>query len=413
MYNSGKVISLQIPKIGRSILLVFLCFHSFIMIAQDKKAEDPFENPTLNWQVGKIFTISGEVGARMEYMHNEQFAENDSTADDDNRYRERVRLRFGGDIKPTKWLSAGFRFSTGQSTYPASGWSSFSDGFKRDPVSLDRIYINFHYKIFELKFGANGNPNFHPSDMVWDSDIQPAGFSQIIRPGRWEIVLGQYMLTEYRDLNAPELSGSYLFSNNVFYSPNVTGNLKVGLFQYYYNKPDVVAYAIQNGLLDQDFKTNRLKPNDSTQFFSNYHTLGANFVWSRGNWQLLGELAVNLNANQDPSLGRAYAEKENVAYGFLLRYGTLQKVGSMSLEAGYFHIQADAVIAAFNSDDYQQTNVNSIPVFFSVRLPGNTTLVWDTYFQKRINTALFLSGGIQHDENATKIRSRITIQLGF
>ena len=42
-----------------------------------------------------------------------------------------------------------------------------------------------------------------------------------------------------------------------------------------------------------------------------------------------------------------------------------------------------------------------------------TALVWDTYFQKRINTALFLAGGALHDENALKVRTRLILSLAF
>jgi hypothetical protein len=187
----------------------------------------------------------------------------------------------------------------------------------------------------------------------------------------------------------------------------------VGLFQYLYNKPDAIAIAIDEGHLDGDFKTNRLDPDDERKFFSEYNSLGASILWRSGKWQVSGEAVINVGANQDSSLGEAYAEKEDVGYGALVRYGVLNKSGDWSFEAGYFHIEADATIAAFNSDDYQQTNVNSIPVFLRVRLPGRATLVWDTYFQKRINTAHYLSGGVRHDENALKIRSRLTLQLGF
>ncbi len=47
------------------------------------------------------------------------------------------------------------------------------------------------------------------------------------------------------------------------------------------------------------------------------------------------------------------------------------------------------------------------------RLPGEANLVWDTYFQKRLNTALFLARGALHPENALKVRTRLTISLGF
>jgi len=370
-------------------------------------------NPALSTQVGRILTLTGEVGFRKEYMANERFAENDSTATDNYRYRQRVRLRFGGEVKPSEWFTAGFRFSTGASNYPASGWSSFSDDFRRDPVALDRIYINLNYKQFQLRMGGNANPLFRPTELVWDHDVQPGGFAEVYTTGNWEFVAGQFMLAEVRSLNSSEESGSFLFAHNVNYAVPVAGTLRLGVFQYLYNKPDALAIAIDDGDLDGDFKTNRLQPRNGRRYFSDYNSLGVSLLWASGVWQVAGEAVINVGAKNDASLGEAYAEKEDLGFGVLVRYGVLSEPGDWSVEAGFFHIEADATIAVFNSDDYQQTNVNSVPVFLRVRLPGGTTLVWDTYFQKRINTALYLSGGVRHGENALKIRSRLTLQLGF
>jgi hypothetical protein len=371
------------------------------------------EHPELTYDLGKKFTIIGQVGYRLEYMNNERFAENDSTANDDHRFRERVRLRFGAEFKPSKWFTAGFRLSTGSSTYPASGWSSFSDFFSRDNIDLDRVYININANRFRFQMGSNRNAMFHPTEMVWDNDVQPAGLAQMYQGDRLEVTLGQYMITEIRDLISDQLSGSFLIANGLNYAFMQEHNLRLGMFQYYYNKPNSIAAAIDLGYLDGDFKTNRLNPDDSTKFFSGFHTLGisGDFHWKK--FRLVGEIAVNIAAIQDASLGSAYEGKENFAAGGMLRYGVLQKPGDFSVEAGFFYIEADAVIAAYNSDDYQQTNVRSVPVFLRVLLPGDVIIVWDTYFQKRINTAYYLSGGVLHDENALKIRSRITVQLGF
>jgi hypothetical protein len=371
------------------------------------------EHPELTYDVGKKFTIIGQVGFRLEYIYNERFAENDATADDDHRFRERVRLRFGAEFKPSKWFTAGFRMSTGSSTYPASGWSSFSDFFSRDNITLDRVYININANKFRFQMGANGNAMFHPTDMVWDVDVQPAGLAQVYQGERLEVTLGQYMITEVRDLGNPDLTGSFLIANGLNFAFLPKHNLRLGFFQYYYNKPSSIAAAIDLGYLDGDFKTNRIDPYDSTRFFSGFHTLGISGDYHWKKFRLVGEIAVNIGANQDASLGSAYAGKENFAAGGMLRYGLLQKPGDFSVEAGFFYIEADAVIAAYNSDDYQQTNVKSVPVFLKVLLPGDVVVVWDTYFQKRISTAYYLSGGVLHDENALKIRSRITVQLGF
>lgn len=400
---------------------VFICFLLLCLCHNDMWAQTKsdsikrqlHQHPELRWDLGKSFTIIGEVGVRMEYMYNERFAENDSTANDDHRFRERVRLRAGAEYKPVKWFTAGFRLSTGQSTYPASGWSSFSDNFARDPIAVDRVYINFNVSKFRLQMGANANAMFHPTEMVWDVDVQPSGFAQVYQGDRLGVTLGQYMLGEIRDLNDPRLSGSFLVASGLNYAFLPDHNLRLGLFNYYYNKPNAIALTIDRGNLDGDFRTNRLDPNDQTKFFSDFNTLGLSWDYHKSKWRFVGEFAVNMAAKKDRSLDGAYNKRENIAIGALLRYGLLKKPGDWSIEAGYFHIESDAVLAAFNSDDYQQTNVRSVPIWFRILLPGNVVMVWDTYFQKRINTAHFLSGGVQHDENALKIRSRITMQIGF
>ena len=400
---------------GRTLVAVIACLSAAgSAVAQDDPAKSPPDrlSAPLEWQAGEKLTFFGEVGFRAEYIANEQFAENDSTADDDYFYRDRVRLRFGAEFSPRHWFTAGFRFSTGQSNYPASGWSSFSDQFRRDPVALDRVYINLNAGKFQLRMGGNANPMFRPTGLVWDEDVQPAGFAETYRPGRWELVAGQFMISEVRSTSGLD-SGSFLFAHGVNYSPQIEGSITVGIFQYLYSNPDAIAAAIDDGLLDPDFKTNRIAPDDERRFFSGYNSVGGSLLYSRGMWRITGEVVLNLRANQDASLGDAYAEKEDIGYGGLLRYGVLNEPGDWSVEAGYFHIEADATIAAYNSDDLQQTNVNSVPVWLRLRLPGEANLVWDTYFQKRINTSLYLAGGNLHDENALKVRTRLTISLGF
>jgi hypothetical protein len=78
-----------------------------------------------------------------------------------------------------------------------------------------------------------------------------------------------------------------------------------------------------------------------------------------------------------------------------------------------FYIEADAVLATYNSDDLQQTNVRSVPLEFQVLLPGRTRLVWDTYLQRKLNPALASNGGVVHPENALKVRSRISAVASF
>jgi hypothetical protein len=45
------------------------------------------------------------------------------------------------------------------------------------------------------------------------------------------------------------------------------------VFHYYYNKPDAIAIAIDEGNLNADFKTSRLAPDNDRRFFSGYNSL--------------------------------------------------------------------------------------------------------------------------------------------
>lgn len=67
----------------------------------------------------------------------------------------------------------------------------------------------------------------------------------------------------------------------------------------------------------------------------------------------------------------------------------------------------------YNSDDLQQTNVNSVPVMARLALPGGAGLVWDTYVQSKINSNLASNGGVIHNENAIKVRTRLTVHASF
>ena len=79
------------------------------------------------------------------------------------------------------------------------------------------------------------------------------------------------MLNEVNSRNDTGTSGSFLFANNITYSPEVDGTLMIGVFHYVYNRPDAIAAAIGDGVLNGDFKTNRLDPLDSRRFFSGYN----------------------------------------------------------------------------------------------------------------------------------------------
>ncbi len=353
----------------------------------------------------------GNVGTRAEYMANENFASTPTVAQDNYRVRFRVRVRFGARYQLAESVSTGFRLSTGSSDFPSSAWSSMNDVFRRDLIQLDRAFIRFQPRDqIELRFGLDDNAAFRASELVWDNDVSPAGLTQIFNVGQLRIVTGQYMLREVRTSRPDNREAAFLFING---ASVVHGPLQVGVSHYYYNRPDAIATAIDDGELNGEFRTNRFDPADPAAYFSDFSTLQFAARATKDKWRISAEVAINLGAESNSALGPGFEDKENLAAGTLIRYGDHSVPWGWSVEAGYFQIQADAVIAVFNSDDFQQTNVHTVPVWFRFRLPSGAALVWDTYIQRKVNVNLASNGGVVHNENATKVRTRITAQVNF
>jgi hypothetical protein len=234
--------------------------------------------------------------------------------------------------------------------------------------------------------------------------------TEIVRVGAVEFLAGQYMVREVRSSRPPAQENSFLLINGLAAGRSGPTQWRVGAYHYYYSRPEAIAAALADGELNSEFRTNRVL---AAGYFSGYSTLATAAMIARARWRAAAEIAVNLGANRDPTLGPAFRDREQVAVGGLLRYGNLGRPWGWSVETGFFHIEADAVIAVFNSDDLQQTNVNSIPLWLRLTLPGGAGLVWDTYIQRKIDVALPSNGGVVHGENATKVRSRLSVQVDF
>jgi hypothetical protein len=375
--------------------------------------------------------VSGDLGTRLEFIGNEHFAESDATRDDDTRVRTRIRLRVGAGAQLTKSVEVGLRLTTGSSSFPTSAWATAGD-FRRLPIQIDQAFLAVkpspHVRV---QTGAGPNPLFTPTELVWDSDVQPMGLSTTAMISGWGLTLaaGQYMLTEARSLSPESENGAYLLAHGVTYAlPSPSLALTLGASQYRFVNPDVLARSIQLGELDGEFRTNRFDPAGRVavdprnpgrtlpvDYLSGYDILNLSVRASLTGrpLHLAADVAFNRAARRDPSLGPAYRDRENLAYGGMIRYGRSRHPGDWTFGAGFFHIESDAVLALVNSDDLQQTNVRTIPLDVQVLLPGNFRLTWDTYLQRKLDPALPSNGGVVHEENALKVRSRLTASVRF
>ena len=382
--------------------------------------------------VARVPRITGDVSARAEFIGNEFFADSDATSKDGRRFRVRARVRISLLSDTTTRLRWGARLSTGDAGLPASAWASFSNDLRRFPLSLDRAYVRYRASPnLSLRLGVDSNPVFTPTEMVWDADVQTAGLAVAVNVPRSGLTLhaGQFSLRELRSSRATNQENSFLFVQGVSWRKrSEMVDATVGASFYGYGNANEIGRSEQAGEFDADVKTNRFDPRGRTiadpqnaarrlptDLFSRYRIMsgGARIRSLKAPWSFAVDMARNAGARVDSSQGVAFASRQNSALGVAATYGSVSREGDWSLQMGFYRIEADAVLAAFNNDDLQQTNVRSIPVELQVELPDGLRLVWDTYFQKKLSTALASSGGVVNNDNALKVRSRVTLRARF
>lgn len=122
----------------------------------------------------KNIKLKGDFRLRYQYQHT-----NDALND---RHRARIRLRLGAEGKVNDKLMVGVGIATGLNDGSADAARStnatLENGFSKKVISLDYAYAKYTpYEWLEIIGGKFHNPLWMPSDLVWDSDINPEGGS--------------------------------------------------------------------------------------------------------------------------------------------------------------------------------------------------------------------------------------------
>jgi hypothetical protein len=112
------------------------------------------------------FTFEGDLRLRYQY---------EDTTGEEARNRGRLRYRLGVAAKVTEQIKAVFGLASGGDD-PRSTNQTFQDTFSSKGVRLDLAYAEYQpFKDIKLLGGKFKNPIWRPSDLLWDSDINPEG----------------------------------------------------------------------------------------------------------------------------------------------------------------------------------------------------------------------------------------------
>ncbi len=122
------------------------------------------------------FVFSGDVRLRAEPTFG---GPSDRSQD---RFRERIRLRFNAEARLNDQLKGGFSFASGDLNNPISTNQTANQYATRKPIAIDRAYATYRpnwFRSLTLTGGKFAYPWFN-TELVWDKDLNPEGAAETL-----------------------------------------------------------------------------------------------------------------------------------------------------------------------------------------------------------------------------------------
>jgi Putative porin len=122
------------------------------------------------------FVLSGDLRLRAEPTFG---GPGDRSQD---RFRERIRLRFNAEAQLNDQLKGGFSLASGDLNNPISTNQTANQYTTRKPVAIDRAYATYNPRWFRpltVTGGKFAYPWFN-TELVWDKDLNPEGVGETL-----------------------------------------------------------------------------------------------------------------------------------------------------------------------------------------------------------------------------------------
>lgn len=124
----------------------------------------------------QTFKLKGDFRAR--YQYEERKGANLNLGTTTARDRGRIRLRVGAEAKVFDKAKVHFGLATGNDSDPRSTNQTFGESFAKRAVWIDYAYGEYTpWSWASFKIGRMKNPMWEPTDMLWDTDINPEGLA--------------------------------------------------------------------------------------------------------------------------------------------------------------------------------------------------------------------------------------------
>jgi hypothetical protein len=375
------------------------------------------------------FTFSGDFRLRAEPTFGGPM---DQSQD---RFRERIRLRFNAEAKLNDQLKGGFSLASGDLNNPISTNQPLNQYDTRKPIAIDRVYATYTpswFKPLTLTGGKFSYPWFN-TKLVWDKDLNPEGAAETLTFKvnapllRKMSVVGFQLPFAENKRAAPSDKSLY---NTMVYGEQLQtfwkfgDRVKLSAYASYYDwkfadsialslltansaSPDDALLALSNNGVQNSIATVTVtnpttgaKTITSAQFASKFGILDSlaqlDIVTPSERWPLtfIGDFAQNTRACENvsniPAAVYSAPCDPHARHGYWLEtsIGRTQKKGDWQFSYTRIMIQREAVIGAFNySEIFPASNVEIQRPEILYQLFDNVTLQLNGLFGRPLVTA--------------------------
>lgn len=343
------------------------------------------------------FSLFGDLRVR-----GEGFFQNDVTARD----RFRIRARLGVTAKASDELEGTLRIVTGDPGDPISTNQTMSELFAKKPFSLDWAYLNVkpfstfgwerpYLTIVAGKMPLNGimilagnkekkiadrkfDPAWRPaaimgSELVFDDDLAPEGFSQHVAAVEATSGLVRKLGITTNQWSVKELSSgadAWVFSGQGVADLAVTSGIKLtfGLADYYVSGANRIAteantsssiFITNDVVLKDGTKAGgtQVKPkaeNPIARFTGGFNMINPSLQLGidtgMPSWPVavMADYVVNTEANGDDDSGWAFGAG----------IGQTKEAGDFAFSAAYEYLETNAVVSAWSGSDMGKGGTN-------------------------------------------------------
>ncbi|MBG90620.1 MAG: hypothetical protein CL521_02260 [Actinobacteria bacterium] len=321
---------------------------------------------TLENEPLSLLTLKGDFRLRYQSEKNSEGV---------HRIRNRSRIRLGGLRVLCSQSKVKFGLATGGAD-PRSTNQTFQDSFQTPDIRLDYAFFSHAFSSrMEVFGGKMKNPLWRPSDLLWDSDINPEGLGIRVyhqaRQIKYAITGGYFVLDELKS----SAKDPYLLviqpRADWMLGDSLQGRVALGLYLSRY---------LKGVSLDHSADTNSGASSGlENEFSSMVYSAQVDF---KGRWgvplmRAFGEMVINNHLQRD---------HQGLIVGVQVGDQKVNRIGKWQSKVSYRRLEADAWLDTFpDSDSYGgATNVAGLEWGLNYGFSDTMVLGIDYYSMDKI-----------------------------